>query len=142
MKFCYRCGEKIFEEAEICPKCGVRQKHLPGYQHPAAGSPASGNPAPENQNPQPGTQNPQPAKTYEERKSPALAAILSFFWCGLGHAYCGDLSFGIMLMIVYPIIAFVCSITIICIPFVLLMWIWGMYDSYNLAKKINAGEVR
>ena len=25
MKFCYKCGEKIFKEAEICPKCGCRQ---------------------------------------------------------------------------------------------------------------------
>lgn len=25
MKFCVKCGAYIFEEAEICPKCGVRQ---------------------------------------------------------------------------------------------------------------------
>ena len=24
--FCYKCGASIFEEAEICPHCGVRQK--------------------------------------------------------------------------------------------------------------------
>lgn len=24
-KFCYKCGAKLFTEAEICPKCGVRQ---------------------------------------------------------------------------------------------------------------------
>ena len=27
MKFCYKCGAKIFYEAEICLKCGCRQ-HL------------------------------------------------------------------------------------------------------------------
>jgi TM2 domain-containing membrane protein YozV len=133
MKFCYKCGEKIFEEAEICPKCGVRQKHPPGYA-------ASGPAAPGTQNPPPGAQNPQPAAGHEERKSPAIAAILSFFWCGLGHAYCGDIAFGVTLMVLFPIIAFVCSITLICIPLILLMWLWGIYDAYSLAKRINRGE--
>jgi len=25
--FCYKCGASIFAESEICPHCGVRQKH-------------------------------------------------------------------------------------------------------------------
>ncbi|MFH0884154.1 MAG: hypothetical protein V1861_00405 [Candidatus Micrarchaeota archaeon] len=136
MKFCYKCGEKIFEEAEICPKCGVRQKHPPAYQQPASG--AQQPPAAGVATPQPGA----PTGHYEERKSPALAAILSFFWCGLGHIYCGDYMFGFMLLIFYPIIAFVCSITIICIPVILLMWLWGMFDAYSLAQRINRGEVK
>jgi len=28
-KFCSTCGEKIRKEAEICPKCGVRQMNIP-----------------------------------------------------------------------------------------------------------------
>jgi TM2 domain-containing membrane protein YozV/ribosomal protein L40E len=28
-KFCHECGAIIHVKAEICPKCGVRQKHLP-----------------------------------------------------------------------------------------------------------------
>jgi len=148
MKFCYKCGEKIFQEAEICPKCGVRQMHPPNYQQPASGAAASAQQSPPAAAGQPATQpgtsgqGAQPAAHYEERKSPALAAILSFFWCGLGHVYCGDFAFGLMLILVYPIIAFVCSITIICIPVVLLMWFWGMYDSYGLAQRINRGEVK
>ena len=27
-KHCLKCSEKIFKEAEICPKCGVRQTQL------------------------------------------------------------------------------------------------------------------
>ncbi len=27
-KFCYKCGNELFEEAEVCPKCGVRQPSL------------------------------------------------------------------------------------------------------------------
>jgi uncharacterized membrane protein YvbJ len=25
MKFCYKCAKELFDEAEICPGCGVRQ---------------------------------------------------------------------------------------------------------------------
>lgn len=31
-KFCRACGEVIKKEAEICPKCGVRQKEAIVYQ--------------------------------------------------------------------------------------------------------------
>ncbi|MBI1260087.1 MAG: NINE protein [Rhizobiales bacterium] len=27
-KFCFACGEQVDPRAEICPKCGVRQKNL------------------------------------------------------------------------------------------------------------------
>jgi len=26
-KYCFKCGNRLFEEAEICPKCGVRQQN-------------------------------------------------------------------------------------------------------------------
>jgi TM2 domain-containing membrane protein YozV len=25
MKYCYKCAKELFDEAEICPNCGVRQ---------------------------------------------------------------------------------------------------------------------
>jgi len=25
MKFCFKCAKELFDEAEICPNCGVRQ---------------------------------------------------------------------------------------------------------------------
>lgn len=25
MKYCYKCAKELFDEAEICPSCGVRQ---------------------------------------------------------------------------------------------------------------------
>jgi len=31
-KFCESCGQVIKREAELCPKCGVRQKAAPGTQ--------------------------------------------------------------------------------------------------------------
>jgi hypothetical protein len=35
------------------------------------------------------------------QKNPGLAAILSFFWCGLGQIYNGEILKGVALMIVY-----------------------------------------
>jgi uncharacterized membrane protein YvbJ len=32
-KYCSHCGEIIKKEAEICPKCGVRQKYSINYQN-------------------------------------------------------------------------------------------------------------
>lgn len=32
-KHCLKCAEKIFKEAEICPKCGVRQAQLRGKKN-------------------------------------------------------------------------------------------------------------
>ena len=33
-KFCQKCGNRIDEEAEICPKCGVRQAVKSGKKDP------------------------------------------------------------------------------------------------------------
>jgi len=35
------------------------------------------------------------------QKSPGLAAILSFFWCGLGQIYNGEIRKGVALMVLY-----------------------------------------
>jgi len=32
-KFCYACGERLHPDAEICPKCGVRQKAKSGAKN-------------------------------------------------------------------------------------------------------------
>ncbi|MEW6036366.1 MAG: hypothetical protein AB1529_07165 [Candidatus Micrarchaeota archaeon] len=78
----------------------------------------------------------------ENKKSPGLAAVLNFLWVGLGHIYCGDIMFGLFLMVAYPIVILLCFVTIICIPVPFIMWLWAIFDAYNLAKKINRGEVR
>lgn len=35
--FCRTCGSEILEEAEICPKCGVRQVHVSQKNKTTAG---------------------------------------------------------------------------------------------------------
>jgi len=75
-KFCRDCGETIKKEAEICPKCGVRQKTQP--------SPAS-------------------QRASVNGKNRATATILTFFLGGLGahKFYLGQVGQGIVYLLFF-----------------------------------------
>ena len=77
---------------------------------------------------------------YRGYKSSGLAAILSFFIPGLGQIYNGQIGKGIMYMI-FAFIFLALSALLIGIPFVLILWILGIYDAYSSAEKINRGEL-
>jgi len=75
----------------------------------------------------------QPPKFY---KNPSTATILSFFFMGLGQIYNGQIGKGIIFIILYGIsVALMWAV----IGFVTtpILWIWGMVDANNSAKKIN-----
>lgn len=110
-KYCSNCGKQIDEKAEICPECGVRQMGSAPYQQPA----------------------------YEQ-KNPGLAAVLSALWVGIGQIYNGQIAKGLLLIVGYiiSIILIFVFIGMITTP---IIWIFGIYDAYNTAKKINAGEI-
>ena len=74
-------------------------------------------------------------------KNPGLAAILSFFYMGLGQIYNGQLSKGILFIIAYTI-SWVLMIVVIGFLTTPVMWIYGMYDAYKSAEKINADIAR
>jgi len=69
-------------------------------------------------------------------KNPGLAAILSFFYMGLGQIYNGQIGKGVAFIVMYTISAFLIIVLIglITTP---IMWIYGMYDAYRSAEKIN-----
>lgn len=69
-------------------------------------------------------------------KNPGVAAVLSFFYCGLGQIYNGQIFKGIMMLVAYTISALLMYVLIgfITTP---ILWIWGMYDAYRTAEKIN-----
>ena len=73
-------------------------------------------------------------------KNPVLAAILSFLIVGLGQIYNGEIRKGIILIIAYVISIVLCTI-LIGIPLLVILWIYGIYDAYTTANKINAGEI-
>ena len=70
-------------------------------------------------------------------KSPGLAAVLSFFWAGLGQIYNGEIGKGVVLIVLHAIswIMIFILIGIITTP---ILWIYGMVDAYKTAERINA----
>lgn len=111
--FCTSCGETIKAEAEICPECGVRQKDSEG------------------------TAGTQP---NQQIKNPGIAAVASFFFTGLGQIYNGQIGKGIALIVV--------QVINIALMFVLVgfltytaVWIYGIYDAYQVATRINKGDI-
>ncbi|WP_078430633.1 hypothetical protein [Alkalihalobacterium alkalinitrilicum] len=72
-------------------------------------------------------------------KNPGIAAVLSFFFAGLGQIYNGEIAKGIAFIIAYFISGLLMLILIgfITTP---ILWIWGMVDAYKSAERINASE--
>lgn len=77
---------------------------------------------------------PPPKPVYY--KNPGLAAVLSFFWTGLGQIYNGQIAKGIFFIIAWGIswLMMLILIGFITTP---LIWLYGMYDAYKSAEKIN-----
>ncbi len=69
-------------------------------------------------------------------KNPGLAAVLSFFFMGLGQIYNGQIAKGILFIIAYSISLFLIVLVIgrITTP---ILFIYGIWDAYKSAKKIN-----
>lgn len=74
-------------------------------------------------------------------KNPGLAAVLSFFYMGLGQIYNGQIAKGIFFIVLYSISIVMMMILIgfITTP---ILFIYGMYDAYKSAEKINADIAR
>jgi TM2 domain-containing membrane protein YozV len=112
--YCFSCGEVIKAEAEICPACGVRQKIKPLYQMKT---------------------NVQPMK------NPGIAAVASFFFAGLGQIYNGEIGKGLILILVQTMNLFLMILVIGFFTYPI-VWIYGIYDAYKTAEKINAEIVQ
>jgi TM2 domain-containing membrane protein YozV len=76
----------------------------------------------------------EPPKFY---KNPAIAAVLSFFWSGLGQIYNGQIIKGVVFVVAAAVSAW---LMVVGIGFILwpIVWIWGMVDAHSSAKRINA----
>ncbi len=137
--FCQNCGASNRTGAAFCTKCGTA---LRAIRHAEVR-----------------TAFPEPQVQYIATSSAnaGLAAVLSFFWCGLGHIYAGRIAKGILLMFLYPcflafgyllliggILAAGSSasagagvFSLFGLVFLVLagvVWVYGMVNSYHLAK--------
>jgi TM2 domain-containing membrane protein YozV len=70
-----------------------------------------------------------------EEKNPFLAAICSFFIPGLGQVYNGETAKGIGVFAGTLI-----GLFLLIIPG-LIVWVFGLYDAYTTAKKMNNKEI-
>jgi TM2 domain-containing membrane protein YozV len=70
-------------------------------------------------------------------KNPGVAAVLSFFYCGLGQIYNGQILKGVLMFAAYSVSILLMYVLIgfVTTP---ILWIWGMYDAYKTAEKINS----
>jgi len=67
-------------------------------------------------------------------KSPGVALLLSFLFCGAGQIYCGRVGKGILMFV-----------GAVLLWFILLGWIiqiWAMIDAYQTAKQMNLRYLR
>jgi TM2 domain-containing membrane protein YozV len=75
-----------------------------------------------------------------QQKNPGLAAVLSALFVGFGQIYNGEIAKGLIMMVLYffSILLIFVFIGLLTTP---LIWIYGIYDAYNTAKRINTGEI-
>lgn len=65
-------------------------------------------------------------KTKLTDRNPVIAALLSFIIAGAGQIYNGQIGKGVLIFLT---------------AWLVIPWIYGIFDAYNTAKRINSGEI-
>jgi TM2 domain-containing membrane protein YozV len=120
MAFCENCGAGINPADKFCENCGASVGTNTGNTVP---------PPPVQQVTAPGPMSGQGPK------SPALAAIASFLFSGLGQVYNGNLGKGLLIFF-----GTIIGYMIFVIPGLIVL-VYGIYDAYTTAKKMNEGQI-
>ena len=111
-KFCPECGKSLENEtSKFCNNCGT--------------SLDSSNVIVKKES----------SQEIQEEKSSFIAILCSLFVPGLGQVYNGETEKGVIIFLATLIGTF-----ILIIPGVI-VWIYGMYDAYTIAKKMNNKEI-
>jgi TM2 domain-containing membrane protein YozV len=162
---CINCGTELIPNSNYCPRCGTGFEKVPysyqlqqsrndvlPYDRQASQPHRMLQTAIDTQQPpqandtyQPSVhyhyQPPQqqgPAPAYlQDRKNPGVAAVLSFFWTGLGQIYNGQILKGIVLILVQAVNFLLIFVFIGLITFPL-FWAIGIWDAYKTAESYNS----
>lgn len=136
--FCQNCGKELDHDARYCKHCGFATSL---GERPGFGGPAS---------------NGYTASVMMNKKSDALAIILSIIFPGLGHLYLGKISAGVgflavqAIMYVVAVMSFALAanlnsppywmfIVIVVIGLVAFMvLVYAVIDSYKVCQEYNA----
>lgn len=126
--FCSGCGRQMDAGQQFCAGCGA--KNPAPHSTSIVASAGTGLATAQ--------QFPAQQVIIVSEKSPGLAAVLSFFWAGLGQIYNGEISKGILLIVAFAIS---CGLMAVVVGFFTtpILWIYGMVDAYKTAEKFNAG---
>lgn len=126
--FCPSCGANVESGKRFCENCGAPLTPAP------ASVPVPPPPAPPQYSPPP----PAciiPPQVPSQQKSAGLAAVASFICAGLGQVYNGR--FGKGLLVLFGMII---GSMIFLVPG-LIVWVYGIWDAYSTAKKMNEGQI-
>jgi hypothetical protein len=125
---CPNC-EKNTPEGKFCEYCGASLQSTQTFTQPPARQTA--------------VQQPASVKT---QKNAIGAAIGSALWCGFGQTYNGQLQKGLglwLVLIIFYALFYVLQYTggeFIAL-FVIIIWIYGIYDAYMTSTNMNAGKI-
>ncbi len=78
----------------------------------------------------------KPFEFQKTGRNPAVAAILSCLFIGLGQAYNGEMAKAVVFLILYALSIFLtlCLIGFVTTP---ILWIWSMVDAYRSSQKMG-----
>jgi TM2 domain-containing membrane protein YozV len=123
--FCGKCSKENPDESKFCIECG----------EPMNNSSTNNMPSPNNGN----NPNQRPAQWKSEGTTLILTIVLGLFGLGgIGHIYLGNITRGIVILIVGIILLIVSAVTfgiglVVLIPFA----IWVVYDARKQCKHYN-----
>jgi TM2 domain-containing membrane protein YozV len=144
-KFCYKCGQPLYaattaivqtDYVNLGPQQTAQHEYQPleYHQHQSSTAPTPAATASQ-------TQQVSSPAVVPDRKNPGVAAVLSFFWAGLGQIYNGEILKGICFMVLYAFSVLLCFVLI---GFIILPVVWGMgmWDAYHTAKQYNERQLQ
>lgn len=132
---CPFCAERIKAQAKVCKHCGrdldeklgkkrpaERASSVVHHHHHAAGGVV---------------------------KNPGIAAVLAFFWPGVGHIYAGQIAFGLAFFVGWPVIVFIALYAgllsfvakdrgagmLVALLVVGCAYVFQIYDAYHAASR-------
>ncbi len=139
--FCTNCGVAVARDSKYCQRCGERLTTGRMESPPMFSS--SREPDIHSYSGVDYPEQPLMAPTYQPqryygsqavgRKSAGLAAVLSFLVVGLGQIYNGQILKGLIMLAV----SILFGITIVGLIVSFFIWLYGVFDAYGTAKRIN-----
>ena len=124
--YCSKCGKELNADQAYCDGCGQKV----------------------------GSNSTRPQVIYVSEKSAGVAAVLSLLFTGLGQIYVGKIMRGLAVMLLCILLGGIgagllyaavftgglggiIAVAVLLTIAYLVIWIWNIFDAYNLANSYN-----